>query len=283
MLFNQNLTSTDLLCKNLIDGSKKVAVSDLYNLLTSTPPSILTYRVKLLVASGTYTGEGANAATYDNKWRWDKYASVGSSTTAPTLENFTGKTITTTNYYLDSATSAAMNIGDSYSAIATCYVYFEKATTVSLVQTSDDAGSLYIDSKLVATNESCKTTTTSYAFTKGEHKVQMCYTEGSGGDGWQVTPALYSIDGCKKMSAERIGYYSQTVTPTEGDLTKLTTSSIVLGAIPIFFTSKTINAQGDIKETLNNLIIVPAAKKITFYQNYGCLGQEIEAYVFVRT
>lgn len=266
----------------LVDGDTRVEAKELEKLLNAPLP-ILTYRVKLPVASWTYTGEGDNATTYDNKWRWDKYASVGSTTTSPTLENFAGKTIVTTNYYLDSATSIVMNVGDSYSAIATCYVYFEKATTVSLVQNSDDAGSLYIDNKLVATNASCTTKTTSYTFTKGEHKVQMCYTEGSGGDGWKVTPALYTIDGCKKMSAERIGYYSQTVTPTEGDLTKLTANSIVLDAMPIFSTSKTINAQGDIKETLNNLIIVPGDKKITFYQNYGCLGQEIEAYVFVRT
>ena len=277
MLFNQNLISTDLLCKNLIDGSKKVAVSDLYDLLTAPPP-FLTYRIKLPVASWVYTGEGANTTTYDKKWRWDKYASQSSLT----LENFAGETIIATNYYLDSITSVTMNISDGYSAIATCYVYFEKAVTVVLTQTSDDQGALYIDSKLVATNESCATTTTSYTFTKGEHKVQMCYTEGAGADGWKITPALYSIDGCKKMSAERIGYYSQTVTPTEGDLTKLTASSIVLGAIPIFSTSKTINAQGDVKATLNNLIIVPATKKITFYQNFDCLGQEIEAYIFIK-
>lgn len=128
----------------------------------------MTYRVKLPVASWTYTGEGADVTTYDNKWRWDKYASVGST---PALEDFIGKTIKATNYYLDSATGVTMNIDDSYSAIATCYVYFEKAATVSLVQTSDDNGSLYIDGLLVATNASCTTTTTSYTFTKGEHKV----------------------------------------------------------------------------------------------------------------
>lgn len=279
MIFNQNLTSTDILCKNLVDGDKTVAVSDIYDAVYA-PPSILTYKVTLPVANWTYVGEGDDNTTYDNKWRWDKYASLA---TTPTLDVFNGQTILATNYYLDSATSISMNIGDNYTAMATCYVYFSKQVTVSVTQSSDDAGVLYMDGNLIATNVSCKTATTSVTFTKGEHKIQMCYTEGSGGDGWKITPALYSIDGCIKMSAERIGYFTQTVVPSSGDTSQLTSSSIILSVMPIFSSTKTINAQGDIKETVNNLLVVPTTGKLIFYQNYGCLGQEIDAYVFVRT
>lgn len=37
MIFNQNLTSTDILCKNLVDGDKTVAVSDIYDAVYAPP------------------------------------------------------------------------------------------------------------------------------------------------------------------------------------------------------------------------------------------------------
>lgn len=251
---------------------------------TPPPPSkILTYNFTLPLDGWIYTGEGDDATAYDKKWRWDKYALIEVQTTTPTLEIFQGKTIIQTNYFLDSATSVVMNMYDNYSAIASCYVYFDQAATVSITQHTDDAGALYVNGELVGTNTSTGFATNVVTFKKGENFVQCLYHEGIGADGWEITPALYTIEGCKKMSAERIGYYSQTVTPIaeEVDYPDITSDFKVLGIAPQFSFTGSINNQGDAYDALDRMLIVPGDKEITFYQNYDLVNSDIKGYIYL--
>ncbi len=121
----------------------------------------------------------------DLKWRWDMYSTTAQS--YPTVEYLNGLDISQTRHYLDSATKITMNISDSYSAKCTAYGYSETDQTVSLVACTDDGGTLTINDVQLGTIKSCTATTfSSVSIKKGWNKIEVCYQEGSGGDGWYV-------------------------------------------------------------------------------------------------
>ena len=120
----------------------------------------------------------------DLKWRWDMYSTT--SQTYPTVAYLNGLTIAQTRYYADSATSISMKIADSYSAKCTAYGYLTADITASLVFSTDDGGTLTVNDVQLGTCESCKTATYSANLKKGWNKIEVCYQEGSGGDGWYV-------------------------------------------------------------------------------------------------
>lgn len=121
----------------------------------------------------------------DLNWKWEKYATTSMS--YPTVEYLSTLTPTQIRYYLDSSTSITMNIDNSYSAKCTAYGYSETNQTVSLVGCSDDGGTLTINDVQLGTIKSCTATTfSSVAIKKGWNKIEFCYQEGSGGDGWYV-------------------------------------------------------------------------------------------------
>lgn len=121
----------------------------------------------------------------DLKWRWDMYSTT--SQTYPTVAYLNGLTIAQTRYYADSATSISMKIADSYSAKCTAYGYSETNQTVTLAVKSDDGSTLTINDVQLGTIKSCtETSFTSVSIKKGWNKIEVCYEEGSGGDGWYV-------------------------------------------------------------------------------------------------
>lgn len=121
----------------------------------------------------------------DLKWKWEMYSTT--SMTYPTVAYLDTLTPSQIRYYLDSATSITMNISDNYSAKCTAYGYSEKDQTVSLVQATDDGGTLTINDVQYKETASCTATTISdVPIKKGWNKIEVCYREGSGGDGWYL-------------------------------------------------------------------------------------------------
>ena len=112
------------------------------------------------------------------------------------LETLNGMTPNLTNYYLDTATSITMNIADSYSAKCTTYIYCTQDCTVSMKFETDDAGSVYLNGEFICSIVSCTwTAVQELHFHAGENVLIICYTEGSGGDGWICDPKPNTLVG----------------------------------------------------------------------------------------
>lgn len=120
----------------------------------------------------------------DLSWRWDKYSTTSES--YPTVAYLDGLTPVQTMTFLDSSTSISMNISDSYSAKCTIYGYLEADVTASLLFSTDGNGTLTVNDIQLGTCKSCSTATYSANLKKGWNKIEVCYQEGSGGDGWYV-------------------------------------------------------------------------------------------------
>ena len=259
-----------------------VKVDDIYNVIQN--PGNLLYLMTLPTAGWVYTGEGDDASYYANKWQLDGYASIVGSTSYFSPEDAATKTITETRYYLDSATSISMNIADSYSAIATTYVYASEDFTINMTASTDDAGRLYVNGKKIVDIPSCEVVNCVVNFKRGENKIQITYTEGQGGDGWQLLPSLPSLTNIVAMSAKPIGYYSQTVTPIKLKTTQpdITVNSLVQGFNPIKNDALTINKNSDIKDICNELIIIPNANgSVTVYKNYDIFDTDVSGYLSI--
>lgn len=259
-----------------------VNVNDIYNVIQN--PGNLLYSMTLPTSGWVYTGEGDNASYYSNKWQLDRYASIVESSSYFSPDDASTKAITATGYYLDSATSISMGIGDSYSAIATTYVYASKDFAVNMTVSTDDAGRLYVNGEKIVDIASCKVVNCTVNFKRGENKIQITYTEGSRGDGWQLLPSLPNITNIVTMSAKPIGYYSQTVTPTKLKTTQpdITENSLVQGFNPIKNDSLTINKNSDIKDLCNQLIIIPNANgSVTVYKNYDIFDTDVSGYLSI--
>lgn len=231
-----------------------------------------------------YTGEGDNITTYQNKWRWDKYEQIVDYRAYVHLEDFNGKIVQETQYYADGSIGwNSSDISSNYSAIVTSYIYCLESFDITISFGTDDAGTLYVNGQQVA-QSNVSLTNASISLKKGENIFQICYTEGSGGDGWTVTPALYALDKVLMMSAERIGYYSQTVTPIKLKATQpdITRNSLVQGFNPIKNDALTINKNSDIKDMCNKLIIIPNEDgSVTVYKNYDIFDTDVSGYLSI--
>ena len=142
----------------------------------------------------------------DLKWRWDKYSTT--SQTYPTVAYLNGLTIAQTRYYADSATSISMNISDSYSAKCTAYGYLTEDKTVDLLFSTDDGGTLTVNDVQLGTCVSCSTATYSATLKKGWNKIEVCYCEGSGGDGWYV-----NYNGARIAASGLFTYFTSQLKP----------------------------------------------------------------------
>lgn len=177
------------------------------------------------------SGITQDATTYENKWYWQRYASQAMADNIQTTLN----TLTTvaTNYYNDSATSITMNMADSYTGRATCYIYCANDVNVSMRFETDDDGRVFLNDELIVKVASCAWTAyQTLHFKKGENKLVVCYTEGSGGDGWICDPKPSGLVGTSflKMTAVPMGGYTQTVTVTKlGNSSDLTSNTILFG------------------------------------------------------
>lgn len=136
---------------------------------------------------------------YENSWHFVRTATINSQ---PKPADFVGTTIVAEGYYTDSSTSISMNMADSYSGKATTWLYFDKDITLSISYTTDDAGTVTINDTHIGNLASCAATTLSSPFKKGWNKLEICYTEGSGGDGWVTSPKLSTHVDVRKMYAK---------------------------------------------------------------------------------
>lgn len=144
-----------------------------------------------------YIGDGD-----DKSWYFEKYSKLDiTEYEYPTVENVKSLEPEETNTYSDSNTSITMNIADSYTARATTYVYSETRQKIDLVGTTDDNGTLTINNEEIGEIDSCTATTFEQClFVKGWNKIEIVYTEGSGGDGWLLTANGSKLSTCGLFS-----------------------------------------------------------------------------------
>jgi len=122
--------------------------------------------------------------TYDNSWYFERYASLSSVTSYPHPSDFEGLTPVATNTYNDNNISRTLNIADSYSAKCTTYIWIDAPFTATVIFETDDNGSVTLNDQLCGDLDSCAATAVNLTFVKGVNKLEVCYTEGSGSDGW---------------------------------------------------------------------------------------------------
>ena len=136
---------------------------------------------------------------YLNCWHLIRTATINSQ---PKPADFVGKTIISESIVADSAINTSLNYGDSYSAKATTYLYFSEETTLSIAFTTDDAGTVYINDYHIGNLTTTVASTLSCPFKAGWNKLEVCYTEGSGNDGWVTNPKFSTHASVKKMYAK---------------------------------------------------------------------------------
>lgn len=259
-------------------GSSTTPIYLSNGVLTSTgiPINMLSklaiYKADILSDDWTYYSDNTvvDETTYANKWYFQKYSSI--TMTEAALETLNGMTPNLLNYYLDSATSITMNIADSYSAKCTTYLYCQEDCTVLMKFETDDAGEVYLNGEFICSITSCTwTAVQELSFHAGENELIICYTEGSGGDGWICDPKPSTLvgDTFLAMSGVKLGGYTQTVTPIKvagnGTITAntilfhlstsaSTTEAIQNGSILYTHTNSFANANGTITlKTTDNL------------------------------
>ena len=121
--------------------------------------------------------------TFDNSWHFEKYNTAMSI--APKLEDFAGLTPNNVNTYNDNNISTSLNVGDSYIAKCTTYIWCSKpAVTVVGFQT-DDLATIYLNGYELGTTTGANTEAKfRFDLVKGLNEVNVCYQEGGGSDGW---------------------------------------------------------------------------------------------------
>ena len=133
-------------------------------------------------------------------WKWEKFATTQ---TIPQLTDFEGKIYTEVRYFNDSQLSLSMNLADSYTARCTTWCYCPSAFSQSITFNSDDASTTWLNGTKIATCSAYNDAkTVTVEFKAGWNCLQVCYTEGSGGDGWILSPRLDALTGITSRSAE---------------------------------------------------------------------------------
>lgn len=140
----------------------------------------------------------------DKSWQWDRYDYLIDPTKdyqhwydsdLPKLEDIENLPIRETRTFLDSSTSLSMNIGEKYTACATTYVYSDTRKNITMVFSNDNGGILYVNGTNVGSYVYYDSSTQTQripiecpvTIRKGWNKVQVVYSEETGGDGWLVT------------------------------------------------------------------------------------------------
>ena len=81
-------------------------------------------------------------------------------------------------------------------------VKIDNDETIEIAYTTDDAGTVTINDELIGMLTSTQVKSLMTPFKKGWNKVEICYTEGSGGDGWLTNPKFSTLTSVKKMYAK---------------------------------------------------------------------------------
>lgn len=131
-----------------------------------------------------YIGDGDNKS-----WYFEMYEKLDPSVYEhPSVEDVVNLTASDTKTFADTDTSISMGIGDNYTAKATTYIYSSKRQKIDLTVTTDDNGTVTLNNEQIAELDSCEATLVEGClFVTGWNKLEIVYTEGTGGDGWLVT------------------------------------------------------------------------------------------------
>jgi len=121
--------------------------------------------------------------SYDNSWFFEKYDKIES--TYPHIDDIDALSPVSTSTYTDGST-AAINIGDNYTARATTYIWCKKPTIVHATFITQDNGSIYINDINYGDLDSGQGTMVDMQLVKGMNKINVLYTEGTGSDGWDM-------------------------------------------------------------------------------------------------
>ena len=164
-----------------------------------------------------YKGEwiyekGENFPTsYDNRWYFEKYGEIGS--TYPHMDDVDALSPVSTATYVDGST-AAIKIGDNYTARATTYVWCKKPTIVHASFVTDDNGAVYINDNLIGDLDSGQVTMVDMQLVKGMNKVNVLYTDKTGSDGWDMFLNYQSFpayDSSKTYTVNTYVGYAETI------------------------------------------------------------------------
>ena len=208
-----------------------------------------------------------------NKWRYEIYpkslfADKPEDQNKITLDVFARNKniIPTQSILLDDTKLGYSNYGDNYIGYAVTFVKMSEATKLETTFVHDDAGSFYLNGKLICTNgknnfySSATPDTVSCTLVKGWNCLEVVINEGTGSEGFKFGTVLSQLSTCQLMNC----YYAmvtgreskitnqlvQNTTDIEGISTKVSKVTSVIGENGENFTSFQ-NDYSEFKQTMN--------------------------------
>ena len=140
--------------------------------------------VKTTVRYGAYGDRDLQDNETAYTWQLESYAAMSAT---PTIDTFRTMTPTYVRYFSDIRLSTAYNIGNNYSAKGTTWLYSTSERDQAVRIYTDDQGSVAFNGNKLGTHGSCVWGNYTLHFIRGWNKLEVCYREGSGGDGIDVT------------------------------------------------------------------------------------------------
>lgn len=218
-----------------------------------------------------------------NKWRYEIYpkslfADKPEDQSKISLDVFARNKniIPTQSILLDDTKLGYFNYDDNYIGYAVTFVKMSEATKLETTFVHDDAGSFYLNGKLICTNgtnnfySSATPDTVSCTLVKGWNCLEVVINEGAGSEGFKFGTVLSQLSTCQLMNC----YYAmvtgresqitntlvQNTIDIEGISTKVSKVTSVIGDNGENFTSFK-NDYSDFKQTMNGF-------KMTVGQTY---------------
>ena len=155
------------------------------------------YRVTCSQMQSFYKGQwiyekGETPPTsFDNSWKWEKFTKLEG--TYPIITDFDGLTASDTQTFVNTYSNSKwstwnINQGDNYSARCTTYVWCDRPIILNITFATDNNGSVALNDVTLTEIDSgsANAKTVECSFVKGMNKLQVCYTEDTGGDGWKM-------------------------------------------------------------------------------------------------
>lgn len=162
-----------------------------------------------------------------NKWRYEIYpkslfTDKPEDQSKITLDVFARNKniIPTQSILLDDTKLGQSNYGDNYIGYAVTFVKMSEATKLETTFVHDDAGSFYLNGKLICTNgknnfySSATPDTVSCTLVKGWNCLEVVINEGTGSEGFKFGTVLSQLSTCQLMNC----YYAM-VTGRESKIT----------------------------------------------------------------
>ena len=172
----------------------------------------MTYELRKLPQIGIKTtvryGAYGDRDLQDNEtaftWRLEVYSGGQGWATYPNPSTFNGKTPSSVRYFTDKRLSNTINIADNYAAKATTWLYSTNERDQNIIVKTDDQGTLYFnDTQIKQFNTNVETTATIH-FKQGWNKLEVCYREGTGGDG-----VLDLVDNTSRLRLDSLSFITR--------------------------------------------------------------------------